>query len=226
MKKHKGKIIFFVVFLLILAAAFFTHNKSGDTVSDVPYYTESSAEDVNILSACIPDGKDEKTTYQNKDEGETSVYFPQSTSSAQNIGSEEQNDKDGEMKCFLSVRCDAVLKNLSKLKKEKQDIIPADGIIYSQQAVVIYEGDSVFDVLLREMRKNKIHLEFENTPVYNSSYIEGISNLYEFDCGPLSGWTFKVNGVFPAVGSSQLEVNDGDRIEWVYTCDMGKDVGK
>ena len=26
------------------------------------------------------------------------------------------------------------------------------------------------------------------TPIYNSAYIEGIHNLYEFDCGSLSGW--------------------------------------
>lgn len=226
MKKHKGKIIIFSVFLLILAAAFFAPDKPDETVSDVPYYAESSAEDVKILSDCIPESKDKRTHYQNKYAQKTSASLPPSTSSAQNIGSEEQNDKERKMKCFLSVRCDTVLKNLSKLKKEKQDIIPEDGIIYSQQAVVLYEGESVFDVLLREMKKNKIHLEFEDTPVYNSSYIEGISNLYEFDCGPLSGWTFKVNDIFPGVGSSQFEVNDGDRIEWVYTCDMGKDIGK
>ena len=32
--------------------------------------------------------------------------------------------------------------------------------------------------------------EFEVTPVYNSNYIEGINNLYEFDCGELrAGFT-------------------------------------
>lgn len=43
----------------------------------------------------------------------------------------------------------------------------------------------MFDVLLREMKKNKIHMEFSMTPIYNSNYIEGINNLYEFDAGEL-----------------------------------------
>ena len=28
------------------------------------------------------------------------------------------------------------------------------------------------------MKNSKIHMEFENTPMYNSAYIEGIGNLY------------------------------------------------
>ena len=39
----------------------------------------------------------------------------------------------------------------------------------------------------REMKKAKIHMEFRNTPIYNSAYIMGINNLYEFDVGELSG---------------------------------------
>ena len=37
----------------------------------------------------------------------------------------------------------------------------------------------MFNVLQREMRKAGIHMEFEDTPMYNSAYIEGINNLYE-----------------------------------------------
>ena len=36
-------------------------------------------------------------------------------------------------------------------------------------------------------KANKIHMESSFTPVYNSAYIEGIHNLYEFDVGKLSG---------------------------------------
>ena len=55
--------------------------------------------------------------------------------------------------------------------------------------------------------------------------IEGIANLYEFDCGELSGWMYKVNDWFPNYGCSRYELKDGDKVEWVYTCDLGKDVG-
>lgn len=132
---------------------------------------------------------------------------------------------DKERTCILSVRCDTVLNNISALDDEKIGIIPEDGIIFAEQAVTFYEGESVFNLLSREMKKNKIHLEFANVPVYNSAYIEGIGNLYEFDCGELSGWMYKVNDWFPNYGCSRYQLNEGDKIEWIYTCDLGKDVG-
>lgn len=132
---------------------------------------------------------------------------------------------DKELTCTLSVRCDTVLKNIAWFDKEKLDIIPQDGIIYSERIVSFYEGESVFNLLLREMKRNKIHMEFENTPIYNSAYIEGIANLYEFDCGELSGWMYKVNGWFPNYGCSRYQLKAGDKVEWVYTCDLGADVG-
>jgi len=62
--------------------------------------------------------------------------------------------------------------------------------------------------------------------MYNSYYIEGIGNLYEFDCGPESGWMYKVNGWFPNFGCSSYPLSDGDNIVWCYTCNgLGADVG-
>lgn len=132
---------------------------------------------------------------------------------------------DRKLTCTLSVRCDTILDNIKSLDPEKVELVPADGVIFSAQKVDFYEGESVFNVLLREMKKNKIHMEFVNTPIYNSAYIEGINNLYEFDCGELSGWMYKVNGWFPNYGCSRYQLKDGDVVEWVYTCDLGRDVG-
>ena len=36
---------------------------------------------------------------------------------------------------------------------------------------------------------------------------------------------YKVNGWFPNYGCSRYQVEDGDVICWVYTCDLGADVG-
>lgn len=127
--------------------------------------------------------------------------------------------------CILSVRCDTILNNMELLAKEKRELVPPDGIIFPATEVTFYEGESVFNVLQREMKKNKIHLEFRNTPMYNSAYIEGINNLYEFDVGELSGWMYKVNGWFPNYGCSRYQLKPGDAVEWVYTCDLGRDVG-
>lgn len=127
--------------------------------------------------------------------------------------------------CTLSVRCDTILKNIKWLDPEKVELVPKDGVIFPATKVTFYEGESVFNLLQREMKRNRIHMEFENTPIYNSAYIEGINNLYEFDCGELSGWMYKVNGWFPNYGCSRYALNNGDVIEWVYTCDLGIDVG-
>ncbi|CAM4386698.1 hypothetical protein FHS16_003560 [Paenibacillus endophyticus] len=134
-------------------------------------------------------------------------------------------DKSEKLTVTLSVRADTILSNMDLFNEDKLEVLPKDGIIYKTQKVTFYEGESVFDVLLREMKKSKIHMEFEMTPVYNSNYIEGIHNIYEFDCGELSGWMYKVNGWFPNYGSSRYMLKDGDVIDWVYTCDLGRDVG-
>ena len=132
---------------------------------------------------------------------------------------------DKELTCTLSVRCDTILANMAWLDPEKTELVPEDGVIYAEKTVTFYQGESVFNLLLREMKKHKIHMEFVNTPIYNSAYIEGINNIYEFDCGELSGWMYKVNGWFPNYGCSRYQLKAGDKVEWVYTCDLGVDVG-
>ncbi len=132
---------------------------------------------------------------------------------------------DKKMTASLSVRCDTLLNNMDKLNPEKVELVPKDGVIFPTTQVTFYEGESVFNVLQREMKKNKIHMAFKNTPMYNSAYIQGINNLYEFDGGNLSGWTYRVNGWFPNYGCSRYQLKQGDVIEWLYTCDLGRDVG-
>ncbi|WP_042170668.1 DUF4430 domain-containing protein [Paenibacillus gorillae] len=134
-------------------------------------------------------------------------------------------DKKKKLTATLSVSAASILDHMDSFNKDKLEVLPEDGIIYKEQKVTFYEGESVFDVLLREMKKNKIHMEFEMTPIYNSNYIEGINNIYEFDCGELSGWMYKVNGWFPNYGASRYLLKDGDKIQWQYTCDLGRDIG-
>ncbi len=138
---------------------------------------------------------------------------------------EEPTQPSKELTCTISVRCDTLLNNMEHLDPPKRNIVPSNGIILTQQTAEIKDGDNVFDVLQREMKRNKIHMEHTTTPMYNSVYIEGIANLYEFDCGELSGWMYRVNGIYPGYGCSQYIVKPGDNIEWLYTCDLGVDIG-
>ena len=123
--------------------------------------------------------------------------------------------------CTLSISCSTILNNMSFCNPEKAELVPEDGWILKPVTVTFYEGESVFNVLQRTCKQLKIHMEYENTPIYNSAYIEGIHNLYEFDVGELSGWMYKVNEWFPNYGCSRYQLKDGDIINWVYTCDLG-----
>lgn len=127
--------------------------------------------------------------------------------------------------CTFSVECSTILNNLNEFNPEKFDVLPADGIIFPATEVIFYEGESVYDVLQRICKENNIHMEASWTPMYNSAYVEGIHNLYEFDCGNLSGWMYRVDGWYPNYGCSRYQLKDGEVVEWRYTCDLGNDVG-
>ena len=110
--------------------------------------------------------------------------------------------------CSIEVRCDT---------------LPQGRTILSTTAEFT-EGESVFDVLLRELRNKKIPFEFVSTPGTGAKYIEGIDNIYEFDGGELSGWIYKVNGERPNVSCSQFFLKNGDKVELLYSLDLGRDV--
>ncbi len=128
--------------------------------------------------------------------------------------------------CTFSIECSTILNNLSDLDPNKREMVPSNGVILSTTTVTFYEGESVFDVLQRLCKEKGIHMESSWTPIYNSAYIEGIHNLYEFDCGDLSGWMYRVNGWYPNYGCSRYQLAQGDKVEWRYTCDLGNDVGR
>lgn len=99
----------------------------------------------------------------------------------------------------------------------------ATGVILAATVVEVQDGDSVMDILKRITRKQKIQMEFKGAGSF--SYVEGINNLYEHDKGAESGWMYRVNGEFPDEGAGSYNVYPGDLIEWMYTLDLGKDVG-
>jgi len=178
----------------------------------------------------VPDSSiisEQTENFQINEDTVTDGYQTEPVSEGQPAPVEPQNTviSDKELCCTLSVRCDTILDNKAWMDLEKLEIIPKDGVIFEEKAVTFYEGESVFNILVREMKRNKIHFEFVNVPVFNSSYIEGIANIYEFDCGELSGWMYKVNGWFPNYGCSRYSLKEGDRVEVVYTCNLGEDVG-
>lgn len=135
-------------------------------------------------------------------------------------------ETDPPLTCSIAMYCDTILDNWDNLDGEKAGYVPSDGVLLYPVTVEFEDGETVFDVLCRVCSSTGIQLEYSWTPMYNSYYVEGIGNLYEFDCGNESGWMYKVNGWFPNYGCSSYTLSDGDVIVWCYTCNgLGADVG-
>jgi len=187
-----------------------------DVETDVATEVDTNADISSSAEAAIPDAT----------EPVISNTTPEIQNDSQNRDSDRDPNPPKQTKtCKISINCATILDNIEKLSNGKEEIVPSDGIILAEKEVELLDGESAFDVLLRATKAEKMHMEHSKTPLYKSAYIEGISNLYEFDCGELSGWMYKVNGIFPSNGSSNYQLQDGDVLIWIYTCDLGRDIG-
>jgi hypothetical protein len=137
--------------------------------------------------------------------------------SAESTASSSGPEGEKQAQCTILVECTQVLSAMDSLKEEKYDIIPKDGIILQEQTIDLTEGDTPFDILRRETKRNKIQMKFSKTPLTGTVYVEGIGNLNEFDCGGTSGWMFSVNGEVPSVSAGEYVLKDGDIVRWYYS---------
>jgi hypothetical protein len=189
--------------------------------------TAQASETSDSSSAKMTDGSKAAQSYESEDNQEAVLPSEKEEISQQeNYTSSETGDADSAKKCSIQVRCDTILNNMSELSEGKSSYVPSDGIILTMTGIEFQDGDSAFSILQKACDTYGIALEYSWTPLYNSYYVEGINNLYEFDCGSESGWEYKVNGWFPNYGCSSYTVNDGDMITFCYTCHgFGADVG-
>ncbi len=251
-KKFKNVTIavgIFAVFLTISACCLFQQNTVTDEQMDEPFSkivdvsvqkekTETSAVEGEKNSAPVtPESSkiranaetqtkpSEKTGVAVVEEKKTTTHASDSAPVTSEVSNTQvESDEKRTLTCFLTVRCDTILNNIENAAPEKIQLIPENGVFLDNVELEFSEGDTVFDVLEKEMKNRKIHFEFSNALMYDSVYIEGIGNLYEFDAGDLSGWIYRVNGKVPTVGCSQYKLKNGDKIEILYTCNMGRDL--
>ena len=209
-------IILIVVMMLSACTGKDTVKPNSDTSFHVEVENTESIPELNISEN--DNAKENSSPAELVSEYENVVSHTQEEETKPDISETEKETPSEAFICTVSVRCDEILDNLDRFDKSKYNLIPEDGVIYFSENVEFNDGESAFDILLREMKKNKIHLEFEYTPMFESSYVEGIGNIYEFDCGDMSGWIYKVNGKIASCGSSQYLVKENDVIEWIYSC--------
>lgn len=232
---RKKAILAAVVILVILAGAWWlgspgapeTAPASSDQEATLPIQEESQEESASAQETetapetAEPSAEDGAADQGTSDKSQTK---PQTTAPSDQGKKEPAKTEAKQSTCTLTIRCDTLVGKPEDLDEAKAELVPASGLLYSA-TVSFTAGESVFDVLQRAMKEAGIPMEFTSVPVYGSAYIEGIANLYEFDCGPLSGWVYSVNGVFPNYGCSKYTLKDGDQVLWQYTCDLGADVG-
>lgn len=221
-QRNKWKLAAILLLLLLLAAGV---SGCGGNAAETPDGTASGTA-IKVSGAGITTGGaaelQTKNTDRESDDTETAAGISACGTAAKGTAG---GSAAGKHICTFSINCSTILNNMDKLDSSKKDIVPANGVIYAAAKVSFKPGESVFDLLQRVTKDNKIHMEFTETPGLNTNYVEGIANLYEFDCGELSGWTYRINGKVVGYGSSNAVIKDGDVIEWLYTCDQGRDVG-
>lgn len=93
------------------------------------------------------------------------------------------------------------------------------GVILDEQDIKLRNRETALDLTTRILDDHGISYENRN------GYIGSIDGQGEFDKGRDSGWMFSVNGKFPDVGAGSVRLKGGDKIKWLYTKDLGEDVG-
>ena len=135
----------------------------------------------------------------------------------------EKKEKDNVIgSVTMEIRCDTIA------GKSDSEHIPADGVILAPTAFDIESGDTVFDILTEAAQTYGIQVENKGSAgsSHGMVYISGINYIYEFDFGDLSGWVYHVNGITPSRNCGEYVLSDGDRIEWLYTCEVGHDLNE
>lgn len=223
-KKNKRKVIVPLIIIAILAAAFFFGGDVPDTSGRTLETAQPAAltpEPSGAAQTPAPDGYEWENGMLIDQETGKDAYLtdPVPTGKPAPVEPQDTGKGDAAYSCTISISCADVIENIDICEPETAAVIPKDGWILRPVTVTFTEGESVFDVLQRVCRENNIHMEFNTAAGYNSAYIEGIGNLYEFDAGELSGWLYSVNGWFPNYGCSRYQLKSGDTVCWVYSVD-------
>ena len=219
--------------LLTIAMCFCFVSCSGNTqtVDNNNLSTTSQTEAVTQAQAVEDTVTTEAATTADKESATA-----QSTSKAKNKNNKEKENKttvklttskattkkneptvNDEISCTLNVECKSILNNMDKLKDGHSEYVPANGYIIKGYTYTAKAGFTAYDALKKACEDNGIKLTAKSS-MYGT-YVSGINNIDEFDCGSQSGWMYSINGNRPNVSASSQRVTDGDEITFEYVCE-------
>ncbi|MGN0531840.1 MAG: DUF4430 domain-containing protein [Eubacterium sp.] len=116
--------------------------------------------------------------------------------------------------CTVTVECTVLLSNMDQLKAGHSKYVPKNGYIIEKYPYLIKGNATVYDALKEACKTNSVKLTAKSTGY--GTYIVGINNIDEKDCGATSGWKYKVNGTFPSVSADRYTISEGDDIVFTY----------
>lgn len=105
------------------------------------------------------------------------------------------------------------------------EVLGAGGktVIAPPTVVPIEANETALSASTKGLKANR--LAYQTGGSGAGTYVTSIGDLAQQANGPLSGWLYKVNNTFPSEGPAVYKVKAGDLITWIYTNDLGKDVG-
>lgn len=156
---------------------------------------------------------------------------PENNNVAQKPSKPNKEDEKKKEYVTISISVATLLTHWDMLKPalQSEKYVPKNGVILkSTKYEILNEDETVWSIIKRATKEHGIHMEYEGAGdnQYGSVYIEGINHLYEFDAGELSGWMYSINGQTPNYGVSAVTVKNGDNIQFQYTVDLGRDIGR
>lgn len=118
--------------------------------------------------------------------------------------------------CTVTVECKVILSNMDDLKAGHEDFVPDDGYIIRSHSVTLKNGATAYDAVKETCDENGVRLNAVSSSY--GTYVAGINNIDEKDCGSQSGWIYKVNNVSPSKSCAKYKLKNGDAITFSYVC--------
>ena len=222
MKIITNKAILILLFTAFLLCGCGTAEKKEIDSKGADPPCEAYDEKLNAGDNCAIADADGTNKTEQPEKNDIPVEKPQQ---AENSTSEKAYDKTPKLKEHENPqqKAEAPQQEAETLRQETVTIsikgVDEKANILPKTAIVLSEGETVYDILQKIIKEKSIQAEFAGSK--RNVYIKGIDNLYEFDKGAQSGWIYSVNGDFPQKSCGAYALKKDDIVEFIYTVKQG-----